>query len=183
MRGRVGATGLVVAASGAVLVLLAFTLLDWFRSGSNSPFFRSAGTSTFGDISGGFDGFRQRVAALSPGSGNEVHFGVADVYFGWLGWLLFALCCCATTAALASSARVVGVVGLLLGLGAAAVTVWALNLVTFSGHLAQMTIDAPTFWGYLKHSAVGAWLAIIGFVLLGVGAALGTRRDHAAFPP
>lgn len=175
---RVGLPALVVAAVGAVLVLLAFTVLDWFRSGSDSQFFRDGSDSTFGDLRDGFDAFRTRLDAATPSAGRDVHFGIADSYFGWLGWLLFAVAVCVAVAAALPSraAPVLRATGLVVGLVAAGLTVWALQLVTFSGRLAQLAVGAPTFWGYVKHSGVGAWLAIAGFVLLGIGAAIGPRR-------
>jgi hypothetical protein len=177
-RGGVGVVGLSVAVIGAVLVLLSFTVLDWFRSSSDNQFFQDSRDSTFHDLDRGFDGFRTKIDAVSPGLGRDVHFGVAEQYFGWLGWVLLAVAVASAVAATlpTGAAPLLRVFGALVGLAGAAITVWALKLITISGPLAQLGGGSPTFFQYVEHSGVGAWLAIAGFVVIAVGAGLGPRR-------
>jgi hypothetical protein len=176
----VGVPGLIVTAIGAVLVLVAFIGLKWFRDGSGNPVFQNIGSdSKFGNIADSFDEVKRQLADTQNGGlAKYIHFGIADSYFGWLGWALLVVVLVAALLAVTPTASSIGLraIGVVLGIGAAALTVWALKIVTVSGPIAaQLGGNAPTWGDYVKQSGVGAWLAIGGFVLMAIGAALGTR--------
>jgi hypothetical protein len=145
-----GSVGLAVTALGAIAVILAFTVFDWFRDfGRNSH---------FGDLKKVVD------AADSSGFG----FTPSKLYFDWLGWVL--LVAAVVTAVLASlpiaASRVWQAVGLLVGLVGVAMTFVAIKLGDRGGYST-----------YLKHTNVGFYVAAAGFLVLGIGAAIGSRKN------
>lgn len=93
--------------------------------------------------------------------------GFASAYFSWFAWTFLII---AVLAAVGSSfpspalraARVIGVV--------AAFTAAGLSF------LAVQLTDQPGYLDYLKNARVGFYFAVIGFVLVGVGAAIGPRK-------
>ena len=167
----VGATLLAI---GAVLILAAFTVLNWFRDGSG--FFAGAGShSTFGDLNDLIASTRR--AAAEQGISSHVSFGASAVYFGWLGWLLFLAAVVLTGLAVSRVGARRWFVKWLAAVVAAAgvgVSFLALNLVTFEGNAAN-NANAPSYGEFLGHSGLGAWAAIAGFVLI-IVAALGPAR-------
>jgi hypothetical protein len=161
---------------GAVLVLAAFTLLDWFRDGPG--FFAGAGSSTTFTQLHTLLAERARDverAGLAP----YVSFGMAKPYFGWLGWVLF-LCSvgCGLLAASQFGARHWSLrwLAAVVCVSAVAITVVALNLITFEKN-APNNASAPSYGDYLAHSGIGAWTAIAGFVAILVGSLLPRRVD------
>lgn len=160
--------GAALIALGAVLVLAAFTIFDWFREGPG--FFGGAGAhSTFSDI-GQLLSATQRQAAQQHVE-KYVSFGASKPYFTWLGWTLLAAS--VALGALAVSrigARLWSVKWLAAVVGAAGVglTFLALNLITFEKN-APNNANAPTYSQFLGHSSLGAWAAIAGFALICAG--------------
>src|SRR6185312_5576365 len=167
--------GACFLALGAVLILAAFSLFNWFRSGTG--FFAGAGShSTFADVHAKLESTKAEVAA--QGLSGHVSFGASEPYFSWFGWVLFA-------AALAAGAVAVSRFGgrhwwvrwlaAVIGVSGVAFTFLALNLIVFEGN-APNNANAPSYSEFLGHSGLGAWSAIAGFVLMIVGV-LYPRRD------
>lgn len=162
---RVGST---IVAIGGVLLLAAFTVLNWFRDGSG--FFSGAAShSTFANVHDLLGQTARQVA--SDSISGHVTFGASRAYFGWLGWTL--LLAALAFGALAVSAfgqstfavRWLGAVVAATGIG---VTFLALNLITFEGN-ASNNAAAPSYGDYLSHSGAGTWCAIAGFAVVLVG--------------
>ena len=144
-----GALGAVIAIAGAIAVVLAYTALDWFDGGSSS---------TFSDV--------HDVVTAAP---SHAVTGLAAAYFGWLAWLLLCGSVIVAIAANAASnaSAVVRAAGVLVGAVSAVVTLFAIKL---DGTGSRSLSD------YLHHARVGFYLALAGFLLLAVGAAIGPRR-------
>ena len=146
---KFGVVGTTLAGIGAVLLIIAFTAVDWFS--------QFGGDSHFGDI--------HNVLDASPNQAN----GLPKAYFGWLGWvLLIAVVVLAIAANLPSAASgPLRVLGAVLAAAAIAITFFAIQLT-----------DAPSYTQVLKHVRVGFYLALAGFLLAGIGALVGpsTRR-------
>jgi hypothetical protein len=143
---RVG-FGAVLASCGLIAVMLAFTTLAWFDKASAK--------------------FPEIHARLSDRS--RYYNGWAQAYFGWLGWLLvaavFLLACIANTSVRWS--RWSRVAGAVLAAAAIGLTFRALNLFINS---------VPTYSDYLGHARSGFYTALAGFLVMGVGAAIGRPR-------
>ena len=173
----------VLVVLGAAALLLAFTVLNWFRSDSDdASFFDDAGDdSTFGKLSKGFAKTRNGVPARYR---DDLSFGVSDQYFGWLGWTLLAAAVVLAVLAilpLASGSAPLRVLAVLVSLAGIVLTAWALRLIAVSGDL-EKTISTsankfPSYGDYLKHSSFGAWAAVLGFALLIVAVLLPRRRQ------
>jgi hypothetical protein len=107
-----------------------------------------------------------------------VSFGASDIYFGWLGWLLFVAAVAAGAVAVSRigarhwSVRWLAAVIAAFGIG---FTFLALNLITFEKNAAN-NANAPTYRDFLGHSGLGAWATIAGFALIVIGA-LVPRHD------
>jgi hypothetical protein len=167
--------GIVVLGIGAFLILLAFSVLAWFRNGPG--FFSGASdNSRFGDLHKLIARYKaQTDTDLLRG---RVSFGFSEFYFGWLGWLLFL-------AAVGFGALAVSRFGArhwyvrwfacVVAVGGAALSLVALNLITFEGN-AENNANAPSFGDYFAHSGLAAWAAILGFVLIAIAVFL-PRRD------
>lgn len=173
---RLRRVGVALVAAGAVLGLLACTVLEWFR-GEGEGIGGGSG-STFGDIHHQVDYLRSQFAEL--GGASFVHFGVSPVYFGWLAWVLLALAVVAGFAATTPlgrysvPARVTAAFLAFIGL---AVTLWALDLLSYGAAYAARARavhdQVPTYAYFLEHTSTGAWAAVAAFVLIGVGGTLG----------
>lgn len=145
---RFGVVGTVLALVGAAAVVIAFLGPNW-GDGANGK---------FSDI---------HTFVTTAGAGTSVA-SLAHVYFNWLAWVLLAAS--ALLALLANAptgvAPALRIVGTLVGLGSAVATLFALKIISSGRGLS---------W-YIKHSDVGYWLAIAGFVVMAVGALIGPRR-------
>ncbi len=155
-RARVlGPLGPVLTVVGAALGVIAFTTLNWFKSGG----------STFSDIHGSL----QDVGWMATGP--------ADAYFSWLGWTLLVVAALMALAAVTlRAAALLRILTPIVCLAAIALTVPAIKLIHgmspilgVAGHLSD----------YLKDARAGFYLAVLGFVLLGGGAAAGPWRRRA----
>jgi hypothetical protein len=143
---RFGVLSALLTLVGAVLLGLALTATDWFKGGG----------SHFGQVNDALESI------------GDLSTGVANAYFGWLGWML------AVAAVLTALLAAVPTVGAplrwaspLLCVAAIAVTFLAIKLQ----HLSE-----PAYSQYLKNARLGFWFAVAGFALVGLGAAIGPRR-------
>jgi hypothetical protein len=145
-----GVAGVVLAGIGAILLILSFTGLNWLgRSGPNA---------SFSDI---HDATKNLDKALPK------------AYFGWLGWALLAAVIVVAILAnmpLGSSVNILRALGLLIGLAAMAITLFAL-------HSASGADWSPFFKSLKKNGDVGLWLAFGGFLIAGIGAVVGPRKS------
>ncbi len=167
--------GIIVLSIGAFLVLLAFSVLDWFRNGPG--FFSGASdNSRFGDLHKLIAGYKAQTD-VAPLRGH-VSFGFSEFYFGWLGWVVFL-------AAVGLGALAVSRFGArhwyarwlasVVAFAGAAMSLMALNLISFEGN-ATNNANAPAFGDYFAHSGFGAWAAILGFLVIAIAVFL-PRRD------
>lgn len=156
---RFGLVGAVLTGLGALLVVLAFTALDWY--GKNGL---SGSQSRFSDIHKALDQIGD--FAQSP----------AKLYFGWLGWVLLAA---AAVTALIAALPTVGmpfrVLGVLVAIAAVVLTFLSIQLVK-NDQAVEKAFRGYGAW--LKHGRLGFYTAIAGFVLMGVGAAIGPSRTR-----
>jgi hypothetical protein len=165
--------GKILIGAGTILILLAFTVLDWFQAN----FFGNSGDSTFRAVHDAIDATKREAA--TAGISSHVSYGASDLYFSWLGWVL--LVCAVAAGSLAVSAFGASIWGLrwlaaVVAMTGIALTFLALNLVTFEGN-APNNANAPTYGSYLSHSSLGAWSAVAGFLAILVGCFLpNTRR-------
>jgi hypothetical protein len=156
---RFGVVSAVLTGLGALLVILAFTALDWYGDGGVS-----GSKSKFSDIHKTLDlvgGFAQ---------------GPAKLYFSWLGWALLAA---AAVTALLAALPTVGMPFRVFGAAAAVAGIVATFLAI---QLLKNSDAVPrSYRGYstwLKHARIGFYVAVAGFVLMAVGAATGTSRTR-----
>ena len=158
---------------GAILILLAFTVLDWFQPG----FFGNGGDASFSGVHHALDATKRQAAA--EGISSHVSYGGSDLYFSWLGWVL--LVAAVVAAGLSVSEFGESIWGLrwlaaVVAMTGVALTFLALNFVTFEGN-APNNANAPSYGDYVSHASLGAWSAIAGFLLILIGCfAPGTRR-------
>ncbi|HET6875945.1 MAG TPA: hypothetical protein VFH38_00295 [Jatrophihabitans sp.] len=172
-----GVVGFAVALIGAVLVLLSFTLLKWLHTDNTDSIFHNLGSSKYSQLHDHLTTLQHEAA--QGGASQYIHLGVAPAYFSWLGWVLLAGCAVLALLAVLPSplSPLLRVLGLLAGLAGVGLTLWAMDLVSVSGPLAaQLGSKAPGYTDWLRHSWLGAWFALAGFLLLGIGAAIGARR-------
>jgi len=176
---RFGIVGAVLVGVSAVLGILAFTVLQWYRGDEDG--IGGSFRSTFGEVHHHVDYLRGQFDAL--GAGKYVYFGVSPVYFGWLAWLLLAVAVGAAVAALVPLGPYTGPMrgtAAIVALAGFGVTLWAIDLYTYDSRFAAITQaagdQAPSFGSFLGHTGIGAWAALAAFLLIGVGAILGPRR-------
>jgi hypothetical protein len=142
---KFGVVGATFAGVGLVVLIISFTAVNWFSSAFG-------GDSKFSDL---HDGVKANSAAAT---------GVAKTYFSWLGWvLLIATVVIAIAATLPSPAS-----GPLRALGA----VLAAAAIALTFFAVQLT-DGAAYTTFLKHTSIGFFLALGGFLLAGIGALCG----------
>jgi hypothetical protein len=157
----VGIPGVVAAVVAAVLGVLAFTVLNWFDSGSDH--------SHFSDV--------RDVLKLLHTVGAD--HGTAYLYFNWLAWVLLAVAVVAAIAANLATplATPLKIFAALVGLAGIAVTFIAIDLVGTVPAGAD-TGDAPSsYTDYLKHSRIAFYFAVAAFLLTTIAALIAPRRD------
>jgi hypothetical protein len=158
-RQSVGIIGLIGAAVGAVLLIVSFTALAWYKiQGANGKF-----SDLHSDVKD------------APGAAG---LGLAKAYFGWLAWVLLALVVIAAVMAnlpigpsglvFRIVAPVVGVLGLVLTL-VASNNYWD----KLKDQFKAAGIDDV---GLFKHSQIGLYLTLAGFLIAGVAGVFGPRR-------
>ncbi|MCU1656210.1 MAG: hypothetical protein JWO57_866 [Pseudonocardiales bacterium] len=152
---RFGVAGSALAVIGAALLIVSFTAVNWFTKGT-------LGRSHFSDV--------HQVLNIQ----SAFAAGLAKAYFGWLAWVLLAVTVVIALLANAPSpfATALRVIGALAAAASIALTFLAINL------LKSGVPGAPSYSEYIKHARVGFWMAIAGFLLVGVGALIGPRRGR-----
>lgn len=113
----------------------------------------------------GANGKSYNLAFGDISDGNPTGFAAA--YFGWFAWTFFVV---AVLAAVGSSfpspaLRALRVVGVVTAFAAAGLSFLAVQVTEGRGYV-----------DWLKDARIGFYLAVIGFILVGVGAAIGPRR-------
>jgi MFS family permease len=151
-----GVLSALLTVVGAALVVLAFTLLDWFEI-DGGP----VSKSTFSEVHKALD----QVDGLAAGP--------AKLYFSWLGWALLAAAALIALAAAVPSLGALRVLGAIVALAALAATFVAIKLVK---HVDTASADQLTYSDYLKHARFGFYFAVVGFLVIAVGAAIGPSR-------
>jgi hypothetical protein len=179
-RQSIGIVSLVMTATGALLVLVAFLLPDWFRNtGSGTVLSNIGDQSTFREISDAYDKIKGQIRAAGGGAFlKDLHFGIGPTYFGWLAWVLLAVTVLfAVVAALPTSAATAfRWLGAGIAIVAIALTFWAIYLISVTGQLRTQIGGSPRYSDFLSHTAVGFYLAVGGFLLIAIGALIGPRR-------
>ena len=132
---------------GAIMVLVSFTEADWYAGTRGAD---SVGARTFGSL---------HTLTQYPGTP-----AVAHAYFSWLAWVLL-------------------IGSIILGLGANLPTAHAHSLRLIGALVGlvgagatYVAIEQPhqgTSGSAFDNAAAGIWLALLGFLLAGAGAAIG----------
>jgi hypothetical protein len=167
--------GSVLVAVGGLLVLVADTVLNWFREGSG--FFGGAGShSTFADLHNLLEQRAHQISAA--GVSRFFSFGISRDYFGWLGWLLLAAAVGFGALAVSSfggahfTARWFGAVVAATGIG---LTLLALNLIVVEANARKANLPA-SYGDYFSQSGLGAWCAVAGYLVVLVGCLIPRRN-------
>jgi hypothetical protein len=149
----VRARGVVLVLAGALLTLASYRLFDWYDVPGQAA--DSTRSVTF--------------SALGTSADQLTDAAFATAYFDWLAWvLLIALILIGVAANVRSGLTdPLRVAGFIVGLGGAASTYFALTTYFDSAGSAHNVFD---------NSSWGLWAALAGFLLGGVGAALGPGR-------
>lgn len=149
-----GLLGAAFAAAGALLLILALTAVNWFTTAG-------LGSTHAGDLK----------KILQSGTGAV---GIAKAYFAWLGWaLVVAVVVLAILANLPwPLARIFRVIGAIVAALGIALTFLAIRLTSTTG------ANSPTYGDYLDHARMGFYLAIAGFLLVGIGCVIGPSRTR-----
>ena len=158
--GRAGSSFGVVAAAftavGAVLGVLALTVVDWLDG---------SGDSKFSDI-------RRVVTADET---KPYTTGFVRAYYGWLAWVLLGVVVvCALVAALPGVGAPFRAIGAVLALASIVATFVALKF--FNSKASAIESDLDGYGAYLKHARFGFWMTVAAFLLAGIGALIGARR-------
>jgi hypothetical protein len=153
-----GVMSALVAVIGAVLVVVAFTAVDWFDS--------SMSLGHFSDVRSLLD------------AGGSLAYGPAKVYFDWLGWVLLGV---AFVTALLAAVPTLGapfrIIAPIVAAGGIVMTFLSVKLVR-SGALVG-GLNEPSYGRYLSHAGPGFYLAVAGFLLMGIAGALGPQRARS----
>jgi hypothetical membrane protein len=107
----------------------------------------------------GFSDLHHRLQASS----NPPDFPA--VYFSWLGWVFLVIAVVAGVLASVPTPalRISRIIGSVVGFAAAGLTFLAIEL-------------PGSYSEYIKHARVGFYFAVIGFLITGIGAAIGPRK-------
>lgn len=155
---KFGGLSFLLTLIGTAVTVIAFTGLDWF-DGNRSSSFHSI--------------HKVINAASAVGVGSPP---VAKAYFSWLGWALLALtivlALLAATPAIGGPFRIAGVIAVV---GAVVVTFIAIKVFKESALLGSAYHG---YGAYLKHARAGFYTAVLGFVLIGIAAAIGASRER-----
>ena len=153
-RQSLGIVGLVVAIVGAIVLISGF-FLNWYSQSGQGV--------KFSDIHKDLNA----AGSLAP--------GLSKAYFGWLAWVLLALVIIAAVAAnlpIGPSALIFRIAAPVIGLLGVLLTLLALN----SYFDKAKDVAGATDVGIFKHSAIGLYLTLAGFVVAGVAGVFGPRR-------
>lgn len=152
-----GTLGAILAIVGAILVVVSFTVLDWFDKQS----LNGLSSSHFSDV--------HRVLNEAGG----LAAGTSKLYFAWLGWaLVIVVAVLALVANMPSPlATLFRVIGAVAGAAAIGVTFLAIKLAS-----APAGAPAPAYSDYIKHARLGFYFAVGGFLIMAIGALIGPSR-------
>ena len=174
----ISVTGAVLVVIGAIGIGLAFTVLNWYHSDKGEFAKPTKTISTFSNIHKTVAGYHD---SLSAAEAKFTSFGVANIYFAWLGWVLFAAAVVfglLAVSQIGSRAPVVKILAALIAAAGVGLTAWAINLVSVSGPLRGVPgNDTQDYVGYLKQTSFGAWAAGAGFLLILIGSLIPARRS------
>ncbi|MDP9118049.1 MAG: hypothetical protein M3O28_12475 [Actinomycetota bacterium] len=148
---RFGAVSALFTAVGTVFLVLAFTVTNWFKSSPDASHLRDV---------------HHVLTLISPSP-------IAKAYFGWLAWVLLVAAVVAAllaaTPTIATPFRVLGVVIAAAGIG---LTFAAIHL--YSGGAP----NSLSYGTYLRNARLAFYLAIVGFIVVGIGAGIGPRQER-----
>lgn len=153
-RQTVGIVGLIVAVVGAIVLVSGF-FLSWYKIAGQEIKF----TDIHKDLND--------AGSVAP--------ALSKTYFGWLAWVLLALVIIAAVVAslpIGSSALIFRIVAPIIGLLGVLLTLLALNSYFDKAKDAAGATDV----GIFKHSAIGLYLTLAGFVIAGVAGVFGPQR-------
>jgi hypothetical protein len=158
---RFGVVGAALAALGAACLIVSFTAVNWYSGSTrDSP----AHFRNVHDVLKVLDRFGH--VAARP----------AQLYFGWLGWVLLAAVLVLAVLAVVPSplSAVSRLLGFLVAVAGIVMTFLAIKLA--KGALGLDANSGGSYGEWLKHARIGFYLAVAGFLLAGMGAAFGPRR-------
>jgi hypothetical protein len=94
--------------------------------------------------------------------------GFADAYYSWLAWafLLIGVLCAVLSSFPNPALRVLRIIGVVIGFAAAGLS-----------FLAVQASNGIAYVSYLGAARVGFYLLVIAYILIGIGAAYGPRRE------
>ena len=94
--------------------------------------------------------------------------GFATAYYGWLAWafLIIGVVCAVLSGFPNPALRVLRIIGVVIGFAAAGLS-----------FLALQANDGVRYLTYLGAARVGFYLALVAYILIGIGAAYGPRRE------
>lgn len=143
--------GAAVAVLGAIAVLIAYLVLDWFK-GSHS---------SFSDI--------HKILGSAP---SQAVSSLADWYFSWLGWVLLAVAAILAIAANAptSAHGALRAAGAVVAIAGAVITFFAIKIFSTNVSANDGLFD------YVKDARLGFYVALAGFIVVAIGALMGPRR-------
>jgi uncharacterized membrane protein len=148
-----GIVGLIVAVVGAAVLISGF-FLSWYKVAGQEI--------KFSDIHKDLNA----AGSVAP--------ALPKAYFGWLAWVLLALVIITAVLAnlpIGSSALIFRIVAPIVGLAGVLLTLLALN-----SYFDKAKDVGATDVGIFKHSAIGLYLTLAGFVIAGVAGVFGPRR-------
>lgn len=155
---KFGTLSFILTLIGTVATVVAFTGLDWFNGSKSSTYHQIHNIITIGEANG--------VGATA----------IAKVYFSWLGWLLLALtimmALLAATPTIGGPFRILGVVAAVVSVVLTFVAIKIFKADTLLG------LNLSTYSEYLKNARAGFYTAVLGFVLIGIAAAIGPSREQ-----
>jgi hypothetical protein len=150
-----GGPGALISLVGAAMAVVAFLGADWFAGSTPAQGAR----------------FHEVHKVLQLPELKRHATGIASAYFSWLAWaLLVAALLAAWVAAVPTLGRAFRVV-------APAVCVVAIGLTLAAIRLFSGVSDFGSYWDALKNARIGFYLALAGFLVIGLGGAIGTRRS------
>lgn len=174
---RLGVVGLILAAVGAALLLVSYLAVNWFTTANDSAF---GGSAHFTDVHSHLGTIKSESQGIAEPT------WIANAWFGWLGWLLLAVAvvlavlACLPVPGLSGVGRGLGILAALVGIG---FTFWAIKLLRLTSLVSQLPsgersqVDQFNSYSYyFNHVGIGFWLAVAGFAVTGIGAAIGARR-------
>ena len=157
------------------LDVLALTVLTWFSTDRVGTIFRAVGNRRFNTVHDALEAGHDQIPALLS---KYVDFGISRIYFSWLAWVLFAAAVVIAIIALLPTPATpfLRVLGIVVGIAAVALTFWAIDLVSLSGPVAESASQNPKYGDYFLHTNIAFWFAVVGFLMIGVGTLIGSRR-------